>query len=126
MLPGVRELVWVLVLVSGLWGVGAAVQLFATDALALRSAWVALLAMGTTAIVAEVFYFVLLGVGLGRGGVRPARWYARSFEHHDKLAGRWRRATLPFFWLGFVLLLLSLALALLLGLAAFLGFRSGA
>ena len=121
----VRELVWVLALVSGLWAVGAAVQLFATDAAALRTAWIALMVLGSLAIVAELAYFALLGVGLGRSGTRPPRWYARSFEHHALLERRWTRATLPFFWLGFVLLLVSLGLALLLGLAAFLGLRAG-
>ncbi|MEM1414779.1 MAG: hypothetical protein AAGH15_07755 [Myxococcota bacterium] len=120
-----RELVWVLGLIGLLWGVGAAVQLLATDTSALRIAWLSLVGLGAGSVVAEIVYFTLLGVGLGRAGERPPRWYARSFEHHDRLSPGWKRVALPFFWLGFVGLLGALALAILIGVAAFLGLRAG-
>ena len=82
-------------------------------------AWLTMTGIGLVAIVAEVAYFAGLFISLRANGSVPDRWYARSFEHHGLLTKGQKRAVLPFFYLGFLGLLIALLIALLLVFASF-------
>lgn len=68
-------------------------------------------ALTALTIAVEAVYFALLGRALKRQGDVPERWYARSFEHHERLTQRQRWLVLPFFYIGVLCLLLGLSIA---------------
>jgi hypothetical protein len=59
-----------------------------------------MLSSAALGIPAELVYFFLLGLALGRSGTRPVGWYWRSFDHHHLLSPRAHRLVLPWFYLG--------------------------
>jgi hypothetical protein len=82
-----------------------------------------MLAAATLGIPLELVYFALLGVALGRTGMRPAGWYWASFKHHDLLDDQARRWVMPWFYAG-ALAFLGIGLGILLvGLGFVAAFR---
>ena len=86
-------------------------------------AWLSMTVIGLGAVTSEIVYFAALFVSLRRIGEVPDRWYARSFEHHRKLSAGQRRAVLPFFYIGFVGLIVALLIAVVLVFASLGVFR---
>ncbi|MEM9068326.1 MAG: hypothetical protein AAGE52_07455 [Myxococcota bacterium] len=85
----------------------------------LEVGWLSMIAVGAASVVCEVIYFGLLYVALRAGGSVPARWYARSFEHHHLLTRGQRFYVLPFFVVGGIGLVVALLLALALVFAGY-------
>jgi hypothetical protein len=77
-----------------------------------------MIASAAVGIPCELVYFALLGIALGRSGLRPRGWYWRSFAHHHLLSPRARLLVLPWFYLG-ALSFLGIGLGILIVLLAF-------
>ena len=85
---------------------------------ALELGWALLVGVGGAAVGCELVYFAGLWTSLRRNGELPERWYARSFEHHRLMTTGQRWLVLPFFWLGFVGLMVALLIGIVLVIAA--------
>lgn len=117
-----RELALVVLALLVLSAIAYGVQFVAQPSV-YQLAWLLMTVLGLVAVVAESIYFATLFASLQKNGEVPARWYARSFEHHHRLSPSQRWLVLPFFWLGFVGLSASFFIAVLLAFASFGIFR---
>lgn len=118
----VRELITVAFVFLALVGLAYAIA-FVGQPEVYQGAWLTMTTIGLGAVVAELVYFTALYACLRKNETVPARWYARSFDHHHLMTRGQRRLVLPLFYLGAIGLVLALLVAVVLVFASFGLFR---